>query len=237
LSDIAPVVCRIVSPGPPDERDERPHPLAAAEEWLFACWEPDCSAGLLSGYRRQGPTGPHWYWAALVRVGGPLLHVAEWHVPPRADPFLVKAPGLWAEHTIDAPMQQWTLVNETYATALDHPDDALGRAYGVPTAVAFDLEWYATASVSRLPDGYDQDGVVHGIVELAGGPLRLDEAPARRWHRWGDALGPAAVPDAFAHTGLRAPFAFPDGTVADWVLSPDGWRRLPPARLPLASRR
>jgi glutamate-1-semialdehyde aminotransferase len=27
-----------------------------------------------------------------------------------------------------------------------------------------------------------------------------------------------------AHTGLRAPFAFPDGSVADWVLTPQGWR-------------
>ena len=131
--------------GPPDERDERPHAAAGSEEWLFACWEPDGSTGLLSGYRRHGDIGPHWYWAALVRVGEPLLHVTEWHVPPRSDPFLVKAPGLWAEHTIDAPLQQWTVANETYATALDDPSDALGRAYGVPTAVAFDLEWYATA--------------------------------------------------------------------------------------------
>ena len=89
---------------------------------MFACWEPDGSTGLLSGYRRNGPVGPHWYWAALVTAGGPLLHVAEWHVPPRADPFLVKAPGLWAEHTIDAPMQQWTVANETYAIALEDPD-------------------------------------------------------------------------------------------------------------------
>jgi hypothetical protein len=221
-----------VPPGPPDERDERPHPATGAEEWLFACWEPDGAAGLLSGYRRHGRAGPHWYWAALVTAGGPLLHVAEWQVPARADPFLVKAPGLWAEHTIDAPMQQWTVANETYATALEDPADAMGRAYGVPTAVAFDLEWYATAPASGLPDGYVQDGVVHGLVELVGGPLRLDEAPARRWHRWGDALEPVAVPEAFAHTGLRAPFAFPDGTVADWVLTPDGWRRRPGADPP-----
>ena len=32
------------------------------------------------------------------------------------------------------------------------------------------------------------------------------------------------LPDAYAHTGLRAPFAFPDGSRADWVLTPDGWR-------------
>ena len=216
-------------PGPPDERDERPHPAAGAEEWLFACWEPDGSTGLLSGYRRNGPVGPHWYWAALVTAGGPLLHVAEWHVPPRADPLLVKAPGLWAEHTIDAAMRQWTVANETYAIALEDPTDAMGRAYGVPTAVAFDLEWYATEAASRLPDGYVQDGVVHGLVELPGGPLRLEEVPARRWHRWGDVLEPVALPEAFAHTGRRAPFAFPDGSVADWVLTPDGWRRLPGA--------
>jgi len=33
-----------------------------------------------------------------------------------------------------------------------------------------------------------------------------------------------------AHTGLRAPFAFPDGGVSDWVLTVDGWRiRRPPS--------
>ena len=100
--------------------------------------------------RATGSTGRGgdggWYWAALVGAGRPLLHVEEWAVPARADPLLVKAPGLWAEHTCDEPMRQWTVANETYATALDDPDDALGRAYGVPSAVAFDLEWYATSA-------------------------------------------------------------------------------------------
>ena len=119
--------------GPPDERDEQPHPAAAVEEWVFTCWEPDGSAGLLSGYRiDRARRDAGWYWAALVGADRPLLHVAEWSVPARADPFLVKAPGLWAEHTCDAPMHQWTVANETYATALDDADDALGRAYGVP---------------------------------------------------------------------------------------------------------
>jgi hypothetical protein len=163
-----------------------------------------------------------------VRRGEPLLHVAEWAVPARADPLLVKAPSLWAEHTIDAPMRQWTVANETYAAALDDPAEALDRAYGVPTAVAFDLEWYATEAPVAVPAGYAQDGVVHGVVELPGSPLHLTEVPGRRWHRWADALGPVDIPEAYAHTGLRAPFAFPDGTVADWVLTPGGWRRRPP---------
>jgi hypothetical protein len=226
---MAPVVCRIVSAGPPDERDEQPHPAAAVEEWVFTCWDPDGSIGLLSGYRLDRTRrDAGWYWAAVAGAGRPLLHVAEWSVPARTDPLLVKAPGLWAEHTCDAPMRQWTVANETYATALDDPDEALRRAYGVPTAVAFDLEWYATAPATPIGDGYAQDGVVHAVVELAGGPLHLTEVPARRWHRWGDALGPVDVPPAYAHTGRRAPFAFPDGTTTDWVLTPDGWRSRAP---------
>ena len=136
--------------GPPDERDERPHLDAAVEEWVFTCWEPDGSAGLLSGYRidRSRRDGG-WYWAALVGAGRPLLHVEEWAVPARADPLLVKAPGLWAEHTCDEPMRQWTVANETYATALEDPDDALGRGLrraergGVRPGVVRDVDGHA----------------------------------------------------------------------------------------------
>jgi len=233
------------------------------EEWLFACWtpppHPSGALGVISGFRIVSPGGGRaagWYWAALVRPGERLVHVVDWAVPLRADPLLVKGDGLWAEHTCDAPMEQWTVVNETYATALDDPAEALGRAYGTPTAVAFDIEWYATAapqpvvpqpsapqpsaSDRRRPElgigaaaggdgeGYSQRGVVHAVIELAGtSGLRIAEAPALRWHRWGRHLDPVVLPAAFAHAGGRAPFAFPDGTVADWVLTPDGWRARP----------
>jgi hypothetical protein len=214
---------------PPEERDDAPHPAAGVEEWVFAGWEPGGAVGLVSGFRvRRRPAGPAWYWAALVRRQQPLLHVVEWEVPARSDPMLVKAPGLWAEHVCDAPMRQWTVANETYAAALDDPADALGRAYGTPTAMAMDLEWYATSAALPVMGGYAQDGVVHAMIELPSGPLELSEVPARRWHRWGEALGPVEVPAAYAHTGLRAPFSFPDDTVADWVLTPDGWRARPP---------
>jgi hypothetical protein len=207
----------------PAPSDELRHTSVATEEWLFTAWLAQPAIGLISGYRIVGATA--WYWAALARVGLPLLHVADWHVPLRANPLLVKGDGLWAEHTCDAAMEQWTVTNETYATALDDPDDALGRAYGVPTALSWDLEWYATAEPRPVVHGYQQGGVVHGEIELGSSdPVHLDEAPAHRWHRWGAQLDPVALPEAFAHTGLRAPFSFPDGTVTDWVLTPDGWR-------------
>ena len=46
--------------------------------------------------------------------------------------------------------EQWTVANEAYAVALDHPDDALGRAHGRPAPVAFDIEWYAEAAPEPL---------------------------------------------------------------------------------------
>lgn len=220
--------------GPLPPGDELRHPGAAVEEWLFTAWVPDASAGLISGFRIVSPS-VGWYWAALARTGRPLLHVAEWQVPLRADPLLVKAPGLWAEHACDDPFRQWTVSNETYAAALDDPGDGLGRAYGAPTAVAFDVEWYATGPPTLLAGegrvvapasagGYEQHGEAHAVVELGGEPSLHVEGPAWRSHRWGPSLDVWRPPQALAHVGLRAAFAFPDGAVADWVLTTHGWR-------------
>jgi hypothetical protein len=204
--------------------DEAPHVDAVAEEWLVAAWTPDAAVGLVHGFRRFGRRGQGWQWSALVREGRPLLHVAEWEVPLRSDPLLAKAAQLWGEWICDEPFEQWTIGMETYAAALDDASEGLGRAYGMPTPIAWDLEWYATQGPEPVPHGYAQAGVVHGLIELLDGPLTLTEVPARRWHRWGDELAPVTLETARAHVGLRAPFAFPDGTVADWVLTGDGWR-------------
>jgi len=215
------------------------HTAAPLEEWVFAAWTPAADLGVVSGHRIVGPTA--WYWAALARAGRPLLHVVDHGFRVRADPFVVKGEALWAEHICDAPMQQWSVCNETYAAALDDPDEALDRAYGDPTPIAFDLEWYATDGPvplgSPVPGvvGYEQRGVVHGRIDVQGEqPVELTELPAHRWHRWATgagagaaaavSLGPIPLPEVVAHTGVRAPFAFPDGTTLDLVLTPDGWR-------------
>jgi hypothetical protein len=219
------------TPRVPTARDEAPHPHAAIEEWVFAAWTPDARLGVLSGHRLLGRRA--WYWAALAEAGNPLLHVAEWDVAVRPDPFVVKAHALWAEHTCDDPLRQWSVGNETYAAALDDVDDGLDRAYGAPTPIAFDLEWYATAEPVTVDDGYAQVGVVHGAIDVAGRPrIELAEVPAQRWHRWTaePALGPVPIPFARAHTGVRAAFAFPDGSVADLVLTREGWRSRAPLR-------
>lgn len=205
--------------------DDRPHPGATVEEWLFTAWTPDTTIGLLSGHRLLGRRA--WYWACLATEGEPLLHIAEWDVPVRADPLLVKAHALWAEHICDEPMRQWTIGSETYAAALEDPAEALGRAYGIPTPIAFDIEWYAAGEPVSIDDGYAQHGVVHGAVDVAGRDrLELVEVAAHRWHRWTtdpQGFGPIALPSVVAHTNVRAPFRFPDGSTTDLVLTPDGW--------------
>jgi hypothetical protein len=95
-----------------------------------------------------------------------------------------------------------------------------------------DLEWYATGDPVVLDDGFRQAGTVHGRIDVMGHlPLELAEVPAMRWRRWGTAgtLATLTQPGVIAHTGLRAPFAFPDGSIADWVLTPDGWRSRRPS--------
>jgi hypothetical protein len=218
-----------------DWHDGRHHG-APVEEWVFTAWTTDGRLGIVSGHRIVGRRA--WYWAALAREGHPLLHITDFDVPVRADPFVVKGEALWAEHHCDAEMEQWSIGNETYASAIDDADEALGRAYGDPTPIAFDLEWYASGPPTpvepegdraAIDAGYEQAGVVHGAVEVLGEPrLELAEIPAHRWHRWTTAdagFGPLTLPEVTAHTGVRSPFVFPDGNVSDLVLTPRGWGR------------
>lgn len=205
--------------------DEMPHGDGWVDEWVFATWQPDASAGYISGHRLVG--GIAWYWAGIAEAGHPLLHLTEWDVRLRSDPFIVKAPEMWAEHHCVAPFEQWSVGNEAHAAALDDPAEALGRGYGIPTPMASDVEWYAIGGATAITRGFEQVGVAHGEVELLGrSNIEFVEAPAHRWRRWTDAstLAPIDLPPAVAHTGLRAPFVFPDGAVADWVLTVDGWR-------------
>jgi hypothetical protein len=228
--------------------DELAH-STRVEEWTFSCWAADGSLGLVTGYRLVGGHQA-WYWWAVARRDEPLLHVTEFDIPRRSNPLLAKAEAMWAEMVCESPFAQWTVGNETYAVALDDPDEALGRAYGEAMPVAMDLEWYATRQTESLPvlrpsspaspdldsparrsrqasevTGYQQSGTVHGRIELATGSIELVELAAHRTHRWTSGnMAPHVYPAALAHFGLRAPFRLPDNSVIDLVLTPAGWR-------------
>lgn len=167
-----------------------------------------------------------WYWAALVRPGAPLVHLADFDVAAPRVGLELRSHGLWASHVCEAPFEQWTVANEAYAVALEDPQDALGPAHGTPTAIAFDLEWYASAPSEPLGggghEGYAQGGEVHALIELAGGPLTF-EGPAARTHWWGTSDPWPSVGEGWPPAGVLAPVALPDG-VLERVLTPQGWR-------------
>lgn len=138
--------------------------------------------------------------------------------------MIAKAEAMWAEYTCDAPFEQWTLGNETYAVELDDPIDALHRAYGRAVPIASDLEWYATEDAVGIMDGYGQIGRILGSVETVDGPLVLDDLMAYRTHRWTESanLEEVGVVRVTAHLGPRLPFRFPNGIVRDLYLTDEG---------------
>lgn len=209
--------------------DESWHSAAAVEEWTFSWWMPDASLAGWTMYRLFA-SNRIWYCFGLIRPGAPLLHVAEFDIARRPDPMIAKAESLWAEFVCDAPFEQWTLGNETYAVELDDAAEGLGRAYGRAVPIASDLEWYASGSVRAMPSGYQQDGVVLGVIETDSGPLDIAEVSAHRTHRWSDGALTPALPmaefgDDTSKTDRRLAFRFPDDTIWDAVATPLGWVR------------
>lgn len=219
--------------------DEAAHPSARFEEWTFSWWTPDGSIAGWTMYRLV-PGHRIWYCFGLVGRNRPLLHVAEFDIARRTDPMIAKAQSFWAEFVCDAPFEQWTLGNETYAVELDDPADGLGRAYGRVVPVASDLEWYADGPAVPLEKGagrgsvagYVQRGFLLGTIETEAGPIDIPEVAAQRSHRWSaDAMGPSPLEESSspvltddAGRPLRLAFRFPDDSVWDAVLTMEGFR-------------
>ena len=198
---------------------------------MFACWEPDGTArarlGLPPiGARRAlvlgGARPARRAAAARRRVGRPA------RAPTRC---CVKAHGLWAEHVCDAPMRA---VDGRQRDATPSPSTTPTTRSAGPTAadrrrVRPRVVRRPAARPAGRPTATRRTVSSTASSSCPAAALHLTEVPARRWHRWGDRSGRSLLPAPTPTPALRAPFAFPDGTVADWVLTPDGWR-LAPAR-------
>lgn len=202
------------------DEDELRHDDVAVEAWWWWAHTADCSAGLFVGFELRGRRFD--YWAGLVRAGEPYLYVAELDGSGLRDGLEIKPPQMWADHSCDVPFRQWSVGNEAYGVLLDHPADALARAYGDVVPVAFDLEWYAAADPTDIAHGYEQIGEIDAHIELTEGVVVI-EGPARRAHVWGVPYLPRALALPHGRDVLEAPYRRHDGAVVEQMLSRSGW--------------
>lgn len=165
--------------------------------------------------------------------GEPFLHISDWNVRMRSSEGLVKGELLWAEHLCESPHQQWTVSNESRASAFDDPLEIARTGFGDPTPVASDLEWYATAGTTPLDSGtgYQQLGVMHGVVEVLGRPtIEIEEVSAWRCHRWWPSSSepPNTLFPRRSTERADAVIAGPEQSHVALGLDADGWVEITP---------
>jgi hypothetical protein len=209
--------------------DELRHDDVSVEAWWWWGNTIDASLGWFVGLELRGRRFD--YWAGLVRAGEPYLYVEELDGVGLRDGLEIKPPEMWAGHTCDLPFRQWSLGNEAHGVLLDDPFDAARNAYGTPTPVTFDIEWYAAASPEGEPlglglspgaSGYEQVGTFDARLELVEGIVAA-EGPARRVHVWGVPYLPASLAMPAGEELLWAPYRRRDGAVVVQVLTSRGW--------------
>ena len=173
-----------------DPADERAHPPGGeplwGESWYFDFTD---EAGSLGGYVRIGLVpnqGTCWYCGCLVGEGRPLVTVIDHDVPiPRSGSLEIRTEGLWADHTVEVPLDHVTLGLEAFAVGLDDPAELYGRQFGDQVPLGFDLEWEAQGpAVAGGHGAYRQTCQVGGEVLVGREELDL-EGRGERAHEWG----------------------------------------------------
>jgi len=173
---------------PADEARHDPGPEELwSESWYFDFVD---AAGTIGGYMRLGlypNLGTAWYWACVVGEGRRLVTVIDHEVPlPTVRSMEVRAEGLWADHTVETPLDHMSLGAEAFATALDDPSDTYGSLRGDRVPLGFDLEWetdggtYAYPGVTR----YEVPCLVHGEILVGDESIAFD-GWGQRDHSWG----------------------------------------------------
>jgi hypothetical protein len=181
------------TPKPPavDPGDERAHPPGAeqlwSESWYFDFMD---EAGTLGGYVRIGilpNLDTCWYWACLVGEGRPLVTVIDHDVPiPRAGSLEIRTEGLWADHTVEVPLDHFTLGLEAFAVGVDDPTATYGDLRGDRVPFGLDLEWDTDGTAYPYPGvtRYEVPAKVHGEILVGDERIEFD-GWGQRDHSWG----------------------------------------------------
>jgi hypothetical protein len=144
-----------------------------------------------------------WFQAALLRVNQPPIVLAEEEIPNPGSRWELRSSGLWADHNCETPLDHWSYGLEAFALAIDEPQQLVRDGVGDRVPIGWELDFEANEHSTQLAmmdsntatstDGYEQSGVVHGLILTAMGKTAF-EGPARRQHWWGTTReGPASI--------------------------------------------
>ena len=173
---------------PADEGRHDPGPERLwSESYYLDFFDPDLG---VAGYVRLGlcaGLGRAWYWACLVGPGRPLVTVIDHDIRlPAGTSLEIRTEGLWADYTVETPLDHVTVGVEAFAVGVDDPSEVYGDLRGDRVPFGLDLEWetdggtYAYPGVTR----YEVPCRVHGEVLVGSEVLNLD-GWGQRDHSWG----------------------------------------------------
>ncbi|MBL77987.1 MAG: hypothetical protein CL459_03300 [Acidimicrobiaceae bacterium] len=167
------------------------------ESYYLDWFDPEGRGG---GYVRLGlypELGVSWFWCCLVEADGPTVFVVDQEAPlPREPGLEVRAPGLWADLVVEAPLDHFSVGVEAFGVAVDDPAEAYrsGPAglLGDRIPVGLDLGWETDG-----PDTGDLWAFHYGVAtryevpcrvagEVLVGDRRIDlDGWGQRDHSWG----------------------------------------------------
>lgn len=174
------------------ESDEARHPWGDdplwSESYYLDFFDPELG---VAGYVRLGlchGLGRAWYWACVVGPDRPLVTVIDHDLAlPRDGSLEVRGEGLWADYTVETPLDHVTVGVEAFAVGVDDPAEVYGDLRGDRVPLGFDLEWetdlgatYAYPGITR----YEVPCRVHGEVLVGRESFALD-GWGQRDHSWG----------------------------------------------------
>lgn len=171
--------------------DEGRHPVGPGElwgeSWYLDFFDPAAGVG---GYVRLGlypNQGVAWYWACLVGPDRPLVIVIDHDIAVPAKTLEIRTEGLWADCTVETPLDHVSVGLEAFAISVDDPTEVYGDLRGDRVPFGVDLEWETDGSLYPYPgvSRYEVPCRVHGEVLLASETLAID-GWGQRDHSWGE---------------------------------------------------
>ena len=180
------------TPSPADERRHAPDDSLLWNESYYLDWFSE--DGSLGGYIRIGfnpGLGTVWYWACLVGPGRPLVTVVsnEVPLPSSAQSLEVRTEGIWADHTVEVPLDHMTCNLEAFGLQVDDPADMYHDQRGTLVPFGLELDWETDRAAYLWPPvtpRYEIPCRVHGRVLLGDEVIEVD-GWGQRDHSWGAA--------------------------------------------------